>query len=64
MISKVQLSETQVQLVKQWLSKDCEPYGYDPEKGRLWFWQTTVFGPAKNAIKLSAEQLTKLNQLR
>ena len=63
-ITKTPLNNTQVELAKQWLPSGSQPYGYDSNKGLLWYWQPHYSGVAiKNALKLSAKQLQELNQL-
>jgi len=63
MLSKIQLNDKQITLVKAWLPSDSYPYAYDPTKGIVWFWQISRAGPIKNATKLDPDQLCQLNQL-
>jgi uncharacterized protein YigE (DUF2233 family) len=64
MINKIQLNSAQVNLAKTWLKPNYTPYAYDPTKGTLWYWQSWNGQPVKNAIKLSADQIHQLDQLR
>ena len=62
-ITKTPLNNTQVELAKQWLPSGSQPYGYDSNKGRLWYWQTWNGLPIKGCTKLDPSQLQQLNQL-
>jgi len=59
---KIQLNDAQVALAKSWLPDGSQPYAYD---GRfLWYWLSWYGQPVKNAIRLSSDQSTQLDQLR
>ena len=55
---KIQLNDKQIQLTKDWLPLGSWPYAYD---GKL-LWFRDNLG-RKNALTLSFDQLTQLNQL-
>jgi len=60
-VNKTQLNSAQIELAKQWLTEECEPYAYNGKV--VWFWTNWHGVPIKNALKLSARQAEQLNQL-
>jgi len=63
MLNKIQLNDAQIALAKQWLPTGSHPYGYNPDKCLIWYWQNTKMGPVKNALKLDLDQRQQLDQL-
>jgi len=58
-MNKIQLSDAQVELAKQWLPSGSYPYAYST-KGMLWFRDSLG---RKNAINLNQQMVDQLNQL-